>query len=40
MAVKYLSEPVLENPVMIASWSGIGNIGLVAADTLRVQLGA
>ena len=25
---------------MIASWPGIGNIGLVASDTLRVQLGA
>jgi proteasome assembly chaperone (PAC2) family protein len=40
MAVKYLTQPTLENPVMIASWPGIGNIGLVAVDTLRVQLGA
>jgi len=40
MAVKYLSEPTLVNPIMIASWQGIGNIGLVAVDTLRVQLGA
>ncbi len=40
MAIKYLSEPELANPVIIASWPGIGNVGLVAADTLRIQLGA
>jgi hypothetical protein len=40
MSLKLFSEPKMENPVMIASWPGIGNIGLVANDTLRVQLAA
>ncbi len=40
MALKLISEPRLENPVMFVSWPGIGNIGLVATDTLRVQLAA
>jgi uncharacterized protein len=40
MALKLYSEPVLHQPVMMASWPGIANIGLVATDTLRTQLGA
>jgi uncharacterized protein len=40
MALKLFSEPHLENPVMMVSWPGIGNIGLVATDTLRVQMAA
>jgi len=40
MALKLFVEPILDRPVMIASWPGIGNIGLVAADTLRTQLDA
>jgi proteasome assembly chaperone (PAC2) family protein len=40
MALKLFEEPKLEDPIMIASWPGIGNIGLVATDTLRVQIAA
>ncbi len=35
MGVILYREPKLENPVLIASWPGIGNIGLLAVDTLR-----
>ncbi len=35
MAVRLYKEPDLENSVMVASWPGIGNIGLIAVDTLR-----
>ena len=40
MALKLFIEPKLDRPVMIASWPGIGNIGLVATDTLRAQVDA
>jgi len=40
MALKLFLEPTLDNPVMIASWPGIGNIGLVATDTVRAQIDA
>ena len=40
MALKLLIEPKLNSPVMIASWPGIGNIGLAATDTLRAQVDA
>lgn len=40
MAVKLYKEPELENPVMIACWPGIGNVGVMAVDTLRVALDA
>jgi proteasome assembly chaperone (PAC2) family protein len=40
MGVKIFKKPQLKNPVLIASWPGIGNIGLVAVDTLREVLGA
>ncbi|MFH1381867.1 MAG: PAC2 family protein [Chloroflexota bacterium] len=40
MGVKLYQEPKLENPDLIACWPGIGNIGLVAVDSLRVQLQA
>jgi proteasome assembly chaperone (PAC2) family protein len=40
MAVKFLKKPQLKNPVLVASWPGIGNIGLVAVDTLREILEA
>ncbi|MEW6570008.1 MAG: PAC2 family protein [Nitrospirota bacterium] len=35
MGIKLYSEPILENAVMIVGWPGIGNIGLIAVDTLR-----
>ncbi len=40
MGIKIYKEPQLESPVLIASWPGIGNIGLVAVDTLRTQIEA
>ncbi|MDP2932422.1 MAG: PAC2 family protein [Chloroflexota bacterium] len=33
-------QPELNKPVMIAGWPGIGNIGLIAVDTLRSQVQA
>ncbi|MCJ7776044.1 MAG: PAC2 family protein [Desulfobulbaceae bacterium] len=35
MGVRLYREPQLENPILIASWPGIGNIGIIAVDTLR-----
>jgi len=40
MGVRYFIEPKLDKPDLIASWPGICNIGLVATDMLRVQIGA
>ena len=40
MGIRLYQEPRLENPVMVASWPGIGNIGIIAVDTLREMLGA
>jgi len=40
MGVKLYKRPRLKNPVMIASWPGIANIGLIAVDTLREALKA
>ena len=40
MGVIIYKEPELENPVMVASWPGIGNIGIIAVDTLRNMLEA
>lgn len=40
MGVTLYQEPQLRKPDLVASWSGIGNIGLVAVDTLRNQLSA
>src|SRR4030043_458415 len=34
MGIRLRVEPKLENPVLIASWPGIGNIGLIAVNTL------
>ena len=38
MGIRLYREPVLEKPVLIAGWPGIGNIGLIAVDTLRKAL--
>ncbi len=35
MAIKLFTEPELHNPVMLCGWSGIGNIGITAIDTIR-----
>lgn len=40
MGIRLYREPELENPIMLASWPGIGNIGIIAVDTLRNLLGA
>ncbi len=40
MGVKLLAEPDLVDPVLIAAWPGIGNIGLTAVETLRNRVQA
>jgi len=40
MAIRYVRSAELIDPVMIACWPGIGNIGLIAVDTLRRELQA
>ena len=40
MGIRLYKEPKLENPVLIASWPGIGNIGIIAVDTLKGMLRA
>ncbi len=40
MGIKLLKEPELEKPQLICGWPGIGNIGLVAVDTLKGALKA
>lgn len=40
MGIKLFKEPKLENPVLIASWPGIGNIGIIAVNILRGEVGA
>jgi len=38
MGVRLHKEPELANPVLIAGWPGIGNVGIIAVDTLREGL--
>jgi len=40
MGIRFYQEPQLENPILVASWPGIGNIGIIAVDTLKGMLGA
>ena len=40
MGIRLYQELQLENPILVASWPGIGNIGIIAVDTLREILGA
>ena len=40
MGVKLYKEPKLENPDLIVGWPGIGNIGIIAVDTVREQIQA
>jgi proteasome assembly chaperone (PAC2) family protein len=35
MVIRLDRMPEVENPVLIAGWPGIGNIGIIAVDTLR-----
>ncbi|MEE8359416.1 MAG: PAC2 family protein [Candidatus Omnitrophota bacterium] len=38
--IKYYTKSEIKNPVMIACWAGMGNVGLGAADYIRAKLGA
>lgn len=38
MGVKLYKEPELKNPDLVCSWPGIGNIGLLAVETLQDQV--
>jgi len=40
MGIKFYQKPELENPILIAAWPGVGNVGLIAVDTLRGALNA
>jgi proteasome assembly chaperone (PAC2) family protein len=40
MGLILYKEPRLDNPVLIACWPGIGNIGIMAVDILRRTVGA
>ena len=40
MGISFYGEPKLEKPDLIAAWPGIGNIGIIAVDTLRGLLTA
>lgn len=40
MGIRFHRKPELEKPDLIAAWPGIGNIGLIAVDTLRGALNA
>jgi hypothetical protein len=40
MGIKLYKEPELKKPMMFVGWPGIGNIGIMAVDTLRSLLKA
>ncbi len=40
MGIMLHKEPQLERPELIAAWPGIGNVGLIVADTLREMVHA
>ena len=40
MGFRAYSEPKLDNPVLIACWPGIGNVGIMAVEALRRMVGA
>ncbi|MCL0074321.1 PAC2 family protein [Dehalococcoidia bacterium] len=40
MGIRFHQKPELEKPDLIAAWPGIGNVGLIAVDTLRGALNA
>jgi proteasome assembly chaperone (PAC2) family protein len=35
MGIRIFREPNVKNPILLAGWPGIGNIGLLAIDTVR-----
>ncbi len=40
MGIRLYKKPKFDSPILIACWPGIGNIGIIAVDTLRRMLGA
>ncbi len=40
MGIKLFTEPALEKPDLLCGWPGIGNIGLIAVNTLKGELEA
>jgi proteasome assembly chaperone (PAC2) family protein len=40
MGVRFYKEPKLNNPILVACWPGIGNIGVIAVDILRRAMAA
>jgi len=40
MGIRLCQEQCLENPILVASWPEIGNIGIVVVDALKGILGA
>lgn len=40
MGIRLYKQPKLKKPDLVASWPGIGNIGIIAVDTLRRQIRA
>jgi hypothetical protein len=38
MGIRLYKRPALDNPVLIAGWPGIGNIGIIAVHTLKSLL--
>ncbi|MEW6002664.1 MAG: PAC2 family protein [Nitrospirota bacterium] len=40
MGVRFFKEPDLKKPILICGWPGIGNIGFIAAETLRRSVNA
>jgi len=40
MGIRLYQEPNLGKPILVASWPGIGNIGIIAVNTLREMLEA
>jgi len=40
MGIVFYSKPEVERPILIACWPGIGNIGIIATDTLRAAVRA
>jgi len=40
MGIKFRQEPKLEKPDLVVGWPGIGNVGIIAVDTLRATVEA
>ncbi len=38
MGIKFYQQPELNSPTLIAGWPGIGNVGIIAIDSLKTQL--